>query len=86
MSEEIISSKLNPKQKISSLIVSSEFFNNLHWDNSEYSICKFIKTSHFHTVVVARYCPDTQIADFDVSIVRVDIDRFAGQLPVDEIL
>ena len=38
MSDEIISNKLNPKQKMSSFVVSSEFFSNLHIDNSEYSI------------------------------------------------
>ena len=53
ISEEIISSKLKPKQKMSSFVVSSEFFSNLHMDNSEYSMKANI---HLEEWKVAYYC------------------------------
>jgi len=75
MSDEIISNKLNPKQKMSSFVVSSEFFSNLHIDNSEYSIC--YETNSL-TVIIAWDGAYPNVPYFDVAIIRINVYRLAS--------
>lgn len=86
ISEDIISKSESPKQYMSCEVDYSLLLSYLQSCSSEYSMREvWINRVSLLTAVVTRDSIDSNVSNFDISIIRVDIYGFACQFSMNKV-